>query len=181
MPACLFPHIYASDYLKTFTLSSFLISLRRYSRNSSSFCGSGAWERCVCMPYFTESSFSRLSEKLSSWNVILCDKSVWMTWPNARLSLRASRARPRAMPSMRSAAWKLSTQRCTGWRMPNPEPVPGFTFPRYAIGMQLTHLQVHMRYLPTLDNCRVLRRTPTHTMGMQCRNCLTGYLLGFKS
>ena len=48
------------------TLSSFLISRRKYSRSSSSFCGSGACERCVCIPYLTESSFSRLSEKLSS-------------------------------------------------------------------------------------------------------------------
>ena len=48
------------------TLSSFLISRRKYSRSSSSFCGSGACERWVCIPYLTESSFSRLSEKLSS-------------------------------------------------------------------------------------------------------------------
>ena len=67
----------------TRTLSSFLISLRKYSRSSSSFCGSGACERWVWMPYLTESSFSRLSEKLSSCNKIssisphYCPETGW--------------------------------------------------------------------------------------------------------
>ena len=57
-----------------FTLSSFLISLRMYSLSSSSFCGRGACDKWVWIPYLTDSSFSRLKDRLSSWNKNNCDK-----------------------------------------------------------------------------------------------------------
>lgn len=47
-----------------------------YSRSSSSFCGRGAWERWVWIPYLTDSSFSRLKDRLSSCNIVLASAKL---------------------------------------------------------------------------------------------------------
>ena len=56
------------------------------------------------------------------------------------------------MPELRSAAWNSEPRDALAeeWAQPNPEPVLGFTFPRYAIGMQSVHASTRV-YLAGIE------------------------------